>query len=288
VELGRVGIWSGGLRGHEDAGQVREAAAELEELGYSAVFLPGRQGGDELFQRIDDVLASTRHAAVVTGIINVWGDDPRDAAVRFDEVDRDHPGRFQLGLGVGHAAFVDRAEPGRYARPLSKMRHYLDDLGDRVPARRMLIAALAPRMLELARERTAGSHTYFVPVEHTRYAREVLGPDATLAVEQTVLLETDPVRAAEQAREFTAAYLRLPNYVSNLLRLGFTEEDVTGSGSERLVNEIVAWGDEEAIASRIAAHLAAGADHVCVQVLGPGSQAIALDEWRRLAPVARL
>jgi probable F420-dependent oxidoreductase len=152
----------------------------------------------------------------------------------------------------------------------------------------MLIAALAPRMLKLARERAAGSHTYFVPVEHTRYAREALGPDAILAVEQTVLLETDPVRAGEQAREFTSAYLRLPNYVNNLLRLGFTDEDVAGSGSEGLVNEIVAWGEEEAIASRIAAQLAAGADHVCIQVLGPRGQAIALEEWRRLAPVTRL
>jgi probable F420-dependent oxidoreductase len=164
------------------------------------------------------------------------------------------------------------------------MRRYLDELGGAVPASRMLLAALAPRMLELARGRTAGSHPYLVPVEHTRYAREQLGLDATLAVEQTVLLERDPATAREQARDFLATYLNFPNYVNNFLRHGFTEQDLRDGGSDRLVDGIIAWGDEDAIAARVGAHHQAGADHVCIQVIAPQAQGLPLDEWRRLAP----
>jgi probable F420-dependent oxidoreductase len=139
-------------------------------------------------------------------------------------------------------------------------------------------------VLELARQRTAGSHPYFVPVDHTRYARQALGPGPVLAVEQTVLLETDPAAARQTARAFMAAYFNFPNYVNNLLRHGFTEDDIRDGGSDRLVDAIVAWGDEQAIHDRVAAHHAAGADHVCIQVLGPSAQGMALEEWRRLAP----
>jgi probable F420-dependent oxidoreductase len=213
--------------------------------------------------------------------------EPAEVAAEFGALEQAYPGRFHLGLGVSHAPLVDRnTEPGRYGRPLSTMREYLHDLDGSVPSSRMLLAALAPRMLELARERAAGSHPYFVPVAHTRFAREVLGPDATLAVEQTVLLETDPAAARETARAFMATYLNFPNYVNTLLRHGFSEEDVSNGGSDRVVDAIVAWGDEEAIHERVAAHHEAGADHVCIQVLGPSSQGIALEEWRRLAPGA--
>jgi probable F420-dependent oxidoreductase len=285
VELGTVGIWSGGLRGHSDAGEVREAAAEVEELGYSALFVPGRAGGDDLFTRIDDILGATSSVQVATGILNLWMHEPADVVAEFGRLEQRHPGRFQLGLGISHAPLVDRStEPGRYGKPLATMRRYLDELGDGVPPSRMLLAALAPKMLELARERTAGSHPYFVPVEHTRYARSVLGPDAVLAVEQTVLLEPDPAAARETARAFMATYLNLPNYVNNLLRHGFVESDFEHGGSDRVVDAIVAWGDEDAIAGRVAAHHEAGADHVCIQVLGPRAQGMALEEWRRLAP----
>jgi probable F420-dependent oxidoreductase len=152
-----------------------------------------------------------------------------------------------------------------------------------VPKERRLLAALAPKMLELSRERALGAHPYFVPVAHTRYAREQLGPDPVLAVEQAVLLETDPVVAREHARKHMAPYLTLPNYVQNILRHGYAEEDVADGGSDRLVDEIVCWGDEEAIGARIAAHREAGADHVCLQVVGPLDQGLPLDDWRRLA-----
>jgi probable F420-dependent oxidoreductase len=284
MELGRIGIWSGGLRGHDDDGALRAAAAELEELGYSALFVPGRSGGDDLFTRIEQLLSSTTAVPVVTGILNVWMHEPAEVTEHFDAFERMHPGRFQLGLGISHAPLVDRVEPGRYSRPLTTMRRYLDELEGAVPASRILLAALAPRMLDLARERTAGSHPYFVPVEHTHAARERLGPDATLAVELTVLLERESVAAREQARAFMSTYFGFPNYVRNLLRHGFAEDDLLDGGSDRLVDAIVAWGDEDAIAERIEAHLAAGADHVCIQLIGPNAQGLPLEQWRRLAP----
>jgi probable F420-dependent oxidoreductase len=283
VELGRVGVWSGGLRRHGDAAEIRNAAAELEQLGYSALFIPGGVGGDDVFPAVERLLEATRAVPVATGIVNVWMHEPDEVAGAYAAIERDHPGRFQLGIGISHAPLVDRDEPGRYTRPLATMRRYLDSLDGRVPAERILIAALGPRMLDLAAERTAGSHPYFVPVEHTRAARERLGAGAMLAVEQAVLLETDPVTARERARKHMAIYLTLPNYVNNLLRHGFEQADVVGGGSDRVVDAIVAWGDEHAIADRIAAHHEAGADHVCIQVIGPLDQGLPLDDWRRLA-----
>ncbi len=282
MDLGKLGIWSSGLRRVEDDGQVRETAAELEELGFSALFIPGGTGGDDLLTRVAQLLSATRGVPVLTGILNVWMHEPGDVASRFAALERDHPGRFQLGLGISHAPLVDRRSAGRYQRPLQTMRRYLDDLD--VPGERVLLAALGPKMLELACIRTAGSHPYFTPVEHTRYAREALGQGAMLAVEQTVVLETDPAKARAMGREFMDPYLRLPNYVNNLLRHGFTEEDTQDGGSDRLVDAIVAWGDETAIAERVAQQHAAGADHVCIQVVGPKAPGLALQEWRRLAP----
>jgi probable F420-dependent oxidoreductase len=282
-----VGLWSGGLRRHPDDAEIRAAAAELEELGYAALFIPGGPvAAADVFPAIVRLLDSTRSIPVVTGILSIWMNDASSVASFFAETEQSHPGRLITGLGVSHAPLVDRDDPGRYTKPLTAMRAYLDELDASdppVPKERRLLAALAPKMLELSRERALGAHPYFVPVAHTRYAREQLGPDPVLAVEQAVLLETDPVVAREHARKHMAPYLTLPNYVQNILRHGYAEEDVADGGSDRLVDEIVCWGDEEAIGARIAAHREAGADHVCLQVVGPLDQGLPLDDWRRLA-----
>jgi probable F420-dependent oxidoreductase len=281
-----VGVWSGGLRRHSDAGEIAAAATELEELGYTSLFIPGGIGGDDVFAAIDNLLEATTSVPVITGILGVWQFGAAKVASIWSDVESRHPGRFHVGLGISHAPLVDRDTPGLYRKPFSKMVEYLDEL-DRgepgIPQERRLIAALGPRMLELTRERAAGAHPYFVPVEHTRFARERLGPGRLLAVEQSVLLEIDPTVAREVARQHMAVYLGLPNYVNNLLRHGFQESDVTDGGSDRLVDAIVAWGDEDAIATRIAAHREAGADHVCVQVIGPEQQGLPLADWRRIA-----
>jgi probable F420-dependent oxidoreductase len=287
--LSGVGVWSGGLRRHPDPGEIAAAAMELEELGYTALFIPGGVGGDDVFTAIDGLLAATISIPVITGILGVWQFDAAKVASVWARVESQHPGRFHVGLGVSHASLVDRDEPGLYRKPFSKMVEYLDQLDASepgIPPQRRLIAALGPRMLDLARERTAGSHPYFVPLEHTHFARERLGPGRLLAVEQAVVLETDPVVARELARGHMAVYLGLPNYVNNLLRHGFDESDLDGGGSDRLVDAIVAWGDEAAIAERIASHRAAGADHVCIQLVGPQPQGLPLSEWRRLAPAS--
>jgi probable F420-dependent oxidoreductase len=285
MDLGRVGIWSGELRRHEDTGAIAAAAAELEELGYSALWIPGSAGGDVL-GAADRLLAATRSVPVATGILNVWMHDPQEVAVEHARLQAAHDGRFLLGLGISHAPLVDAGDPGRYRRPLTKMRSYLDELdaaSPPVPVAERILAALGPRMLELARDRSAGAHPYFVPVEHTRAAREALGDGPLLAPEQAVVLETDATRARERARTHVARYLELPNYTNNLLRYGFEEDDIRGAGSDRLVDAIVAWGDEAAIAERVRAHLEAGADHVCIQVVGVEPGELPLAPWRRLA-----
>jgi len=265
---------------------VAEAAAELEELGYAALFLPGGAGGD-IIERSEVLLRAARRVPVAPGILNVWMHVAEEVAVATARLESSYPRRFELGLGISHAPAVNRDEPGRYRKPLSKMRSYLDELdaaSEPVPVGRRFLAALGPKMLELSRDRSAGAHPYFVPVEHTAYAREILGPDALLAPEQAVLLETDPSRARERARGHVERYLQLPNYTNNLLRHGLVEDDLQGVGSDRLVDAIVAWGDEAAVADRVRAHHEAGADHVCIQVVGVEPGTLPREEWRRLAP----
>ena len=285
VDLGRVGVWCGGFRLHADAGAVGDAAAELEELGYQALFVPG---GDTtvVLDASRRVLDATRAVPVATGILNVWTHSPGEVALMCAQLERDHPGRFQLGLGIGHAPAIARLGL-TYRRPVATMAEWLDGLDAAdppVPVGRRLLAALGPRMLELARDRTAGAHPYKVPVEHTRIARRALGDGPLLAPEQAVLLETDPARARELSRAHIARYLTLDNYTANLLRCGFDERDLRDGGSDRLVDALVAWGDEEQIAARVAAHLDAGADHVCIQVADVGWEDLPLEQWRRLAP----
>jgi probable F420-dependent oxidoreductase len=281
MDLTGTGIWSRELRFHEDEGAIAEAAAELEELGYSALWLPGSRGGD-IFGACEQVLDATSRIPVATGIVNVWMHDPAASAAAHARLTSAHPRRLLLGIGISHAALVEQ-----YRRPLATMRDYLDGLDAAdppVPVDERVIAALGPRMLALAAERTAGTHPYLVTPEHSRIAREAVGPDKLVAPEQTVVVESDPARARELGRAFLAGYLAMPNYTNNLRRLGFGDEDLADGGSDRLVDAVVAWGEPDAIAARVEEHRAAGADHVCIQVAGVSRGELPLAQWRALAP----
>jgi probable F420-dependent oxidoreductase len=251
------------------------------------LWVPGGAGGD-VFGDCRALLDATERVPVATGILNLWMHDAADVGTGHAELTRAYPDRFLLGLGVSHSALVDRDEPGRYRKPLDATRTYLDALdttSSPVPVAERALAALGPRMLELARDRTRGAHPYLANPDHTRFAREVLGPGPLLMPEQPVVLEPDPAAARELAREHFTIYLTLPNYVNNLKRIGFTDDDVSGGGSDRLVDGIVAWGDAAAITRRVRAHFDAGADHVCIQVVTPRAfQQLPLEEWRALAP----
>ncbi|MGI5241775.1 TIGR03620 family F420-dependent LLM class oxidoreductase [Dactylosporangium sp. CA-139066] len=268
--LGQVGVWLGALA-REQAQTQRSAVRRIEELGYGSIFEGEGVGGNDVFAQEAAWLCATSRIVTGAGIANIWARHPGTAQAAAAALGDAWPGRFVLGLGVSHAPLIDRTGL-TYERPLERMRDYLDGM-DRAsvsppprPVPRML-AALRRRMLELARDRADGAHTYFVPPEHTAQAREVLGPDRLLIPEQAICLETDPVTARGIARQHTGFYLGLPNYVNNLKRFGLTDEDLAGAGSDRLVDTIVAWGDEATVAARIRAHHAAGADHVLIQPL---------------------
>jgi probable F420-dependent oxidoreductase len=287
MELAGVGIWSTELRRHADAGAVADAAAELEQLGYTMLWLPGGDP-DTLFNRVSEVLAATSRVTVATGILNIWQHDPQVVAAERAQLYDAYGGRFLLGLGVSHAPLVDRDEPGRYKRPLSAMEAFLDSLDAAAPPvlpEDRVLAALGPKMLRLAAERSLGAHPYLVTPEHTRGARQILGPERLLAPEQGVLLETDPARARAAARSALEMYLRLPNYTNNMRRLGFGDADFEGGGSDRLVDALVAWGDAEDVEERVRQHRQVGADHVCVQVLPSGGDGLPRAAWRELAHV---
>jgi probable F420-dependent oxidoreductase len=274
-----VGVWWSGTWRAADHASV-DVAAELEDLGYTALWSSGgfQVGLSPHFERL---LAATSRLRVVSGIVSIWVNDPDEIALAVADLDLRHPGRFVLGLGASHAPIVQN-----YSRPYSYMVEYLDALDaarPSVPRERRILAALGTRMLRLAAERAAGAHPYFVPVEHTTRARDVLGPDALLAPEVTVLLEKNARAAREGAREFTTGYLSLPNYANNLRSLGFGDEDLAGRGSDRLVDAVVAWGDPDRIANHIRQHFDAGANHVCVQVLAP-HDSFPFTAYRELAP----
>lgn len=284
--LGRVGIWSGHFA--TDRETAKEAAVELERLGFGTLWLPNRPG---LFDLARDVLDVTEHIVVATGIASIWTHSAEAIASAHSTLTQAHPHRFLLGLGVSHAHLVDRGQAGRYRHPIERMEAYLDALDAApapVPARERVLAALGPRMLTLARERSAGAHPYLVTMEHTRHARELLGAGPLLAPEQAVVLEMDPVRARTIARTHLSTYLQAPNYTNNWLRLGFTPDDLANGGSDRLVDALVVWGSVDAIRERIAEHLEAGADHVCLQALTANPREWPREEWRALAAVTRL
>jgi probable F420-dependent oxidoreductase len=266
--LGRVGVWSRELRYHRDRGAARDAAAELESLGYSSLFIP--DAGGDVFGACAEMLDATRSVPVLTGILNIWMHSAEAVASGVGSLGS----RFVLGLGASHESMIGE----RYSRPLSAMRAYLDEL-DAVGVRERFLAALGPRMLELSRDRGIGAHPYLVDVAHTRAARALLGPDALLAVEQGVVLSDE----RGPARAHVAPYLGLPNYVANFRRMGFGDADFADGGSDALVDALVAWGDEETIAARVREQLDAGADHVCVQVVDAVDDAPPREAWRRLA-----
>lgn len=280
MNLGRVGVWWS-LSWQVASDPTLDVASELESLGYTAIWSSGgfRPGLSSRFGRL---LESTRQLCVASGIVSIWGATPAEVAQGVSDLEERYPGRFLLGLGASHATLIQS-----YRRPFAHMVEYLDALDAMVPTvpkERRVLAALGPKMLELAATRAAGAHPYFVPVEHTAFAREVMGTGPLLAPELTVVLERDARRARELARTFTTGYLALPNYTNNLRRLGFGDDDLAGRGSDRLVDGVVAWGDEEAVAARVREHHDAGADHVCLQVV-TGKGGFPLGEYRRLADV---
>lgn len=278
--VGRYGIWSVGLRSEDPKrqGELAEAAAELEQLGFGAVWLGGSSTADNAVP----LIAATGRLTVGTSIQSIWTHEAAASAASFAELEAAHPGRFVLGLGVSHAKLADQ-----YRRPYASMTGYLDALDAAgVPAGRRALAALGPKMLELSRDRAAGAIPYLVTPEHTAQAREILGEVPLLAPEFKVVLETDPDRARSLARGVLALYLSLPNYTNSFLRLGFAESDFADGGSDRLVDALFAWGDEDRVRERVHAFHAAGADHVALQVVSEQSpDALPREKWRRLAGI---
>ena len=255
MQLGKLGVWTSyGRIGEENAG---EAARLAEELGYGTFWL----GSSPRLSGLRPLLEGSERIAVATGIANVWAYDPAELAQEYAELERDFPGRVLVGIGIGHPEAT-----GDYSKPLTAMRAFLDVL-DRpespIPKERRILAALAPKMVDLSGERALGAAPYFVPVEHTRWARERLGTGPLLTPELAFALG-----GPEPAREYASLYLSLSNYTNNLLRHGFTEEDIANGGSDRLIDEVVPNGDVSHIASIARAHFAAGADHVVLQAVG--------------------
>ena len=287
--LGRIGVWSFALEALT-ATEEREAVVEIESLGYRAIWIPESVESREVFSHAAWILSSTGRAVVASGIANIWARDPTAMANGWRMLSDAYPGRFVLGIGVSHAGSVAR-RGGTYERPYTAMRDYLDAM-DRAPSAapepdvtpRLVLAALGPRMLGLAAERAHGVHPYFVPVEHTAFARQRLGPGPVLAVEQTVVLESDPSEARRVARGFALDYLQTENYARNLRREGWTDADVAGQGSDALIDAVVAWGDVDRVAVRVRQQLDAGADHVCVQVVAEDELDPCLPQLRELAP----
>lgn len=260
-QLGRVGLWSMEMR-FGDKAEIRDAAIELDELGFGALWIPG--GVDSgVLEDVGALLSATDRMAVATGILNIWKHEPNDVAGWFDALPADHQGRVMVGLGVSHGPLIGDA----WKKPLAVTRTFIDGLDKAgMSPDNFCLAALGPKMLELARERTSGAHPYLVTPEHTAQAREILGSGKLLAPEQGVILESDPTRARDLARQALTHYAQLPNYRNNWLRLGFSRQDVDAV-SDHLVDALFAWGGMEKIVERVKAHHDAGADHVCVQLI---------------------
>ncbi|RBQ17975.1 LLM class F420-dependent oxidoreductase [Spongiactinospora rosea] len=301
---GRIGVWTSAL-GFVPPGQARDVAAELEQLGYGTLWLSEGLVRDPF---LDAALAleSTSTLTLATGIASIWARRPQVVAGLADGLAEAYPGRFLLGLGTSHKFGVETFLGTAYGKPYTAMRTYLDDLDgvrdtvksvlpafaprEDAPRAPRVLAALGPKMLELARDRSQGAHPYLVTPEHTRTARDVLGPDRLLAVEQAVVLDPDESEARRLAAVHVNAYVGGDVYRGSLRRLGFTDDDFTGGpsggASDRLVDALVAYGDADDIRRRLDEHFAAGADHVCIQALGDDPRVIPLAQWRALAPAA--
>jgi probable F420-dependent oxidoreductase len=289
IELGQVGLWTFQLD-LQPMARAKDAVAELEALGFGAIWVP-EAVGREPFANAALLLSAGTRIAVGTGIASIHARTAQTMQAGWKTISEAFPDRFVLGLGVSHQPMVEGVHGTTYDKPYSTMVSYLDAMDGGMyfaaapssPPNRVL-AALGPKMLRLAAERGLGAHPYFVPVEHTAVAREAMGAGPLLAPEQAVVFETDAVKAREIARRHMATYLRLPNYTNNLRRLGWADDDIVGA-SDRLVDAIVAWGTLDDIATRVRAHLDAGADHVSVQVLPADPAGLPMAEWRELAAV---
>jgi probable F420-dependent oxidoreductase len=268
MHLGRIGIW----RVHR---QGTDVVPELEALGFPALWI----GGSPSLAQVRPFLERSGSMTIATGILNVWQHEPADVAAERAELERAFPGRFLLGIGIGHPEATSE-----YTKPLTKMREFFDGLDAAdppVPPDARIAAALGPKMLDLATSRSLGTHPYFTTPEHTRFARERVGPDAVVAPELAVVVEPDDEVAREAARTYAESYLDRRNYTTNLLRFGFTERDIADGGSDRLIDAVIPHGSAERIAEAVHAHLEAGADHVCLQPLGHGPAP--LDDYGALA-----
>jgi probable F420-dependent oxidoreductase len=286
--LGPVGIWSFALQRMAATEEI-EAARQFEAMGYSATWIPESVGSKDVLAHSGLLLGNTRRSVIGTGIANIHARDPMAMANGAKALGEAYPNRFVLGIGVSHAPSV-QMRGGNYANPLAQMSAYLDAMDaaqyaapvpdQPVP---LVLAALGPKMLELAAERADGAHPYFVPVEHTAFARRHLGNDACLVTEVTAVLTTDRPTGLQVARDFARHYLVLPNYANNLRRLGWSDEDIVDGGSDRLVDAVVVIGGVDAIVARVREHLDAGADQVCVQVRAEKSNDPSIGAYRELA-----
>jgi probable F420-dependent oxidoreductase len=290
--MGRVGVWSFALQ-RLAAADESAAARELEGLGLSAIWIPESLGSKDVMAHAAILLQATERVPFASGIANIYARDPMAMANGAKALGEAFPGRFVLGIGVSHAPSVE-TRGSAYGKPIETMRTYLDAMAaaqyaapEPDPPVPLVLAALGPRMLELAAERADGAHPYFVPVEHTPIARQHLGAEPFLGVEMTAVLTSDRERGLRIGRAFAKNYLALPNYANNLRRLGWSDEDVAGEGSERLVDAVIAIGDVDTIVRRIRDHLDAGADHVCVQLREEKSTDPALAAYRELAAAVR-
>jgi probable F420-dependent oxidoreductase len=276
MQLGEVGVWTSYRAiGEKNAG---EAAKLVEDLGYRAFWL----GGSPRLPAVRPLLEATERLVVATGIVNVWQYEPSELAAEREQLAREFPGRLLLGIGIGHPEAT-----GEYAAPLSKMRDFLDGLdgldgsATPVPRDERCMAALGPKMLELSARRSLGTLTYFVPVEHTRFAREYIGEHALIATELACVVDPDTDRARAKARSYANLYLGLSNYTSNLRRFGFADEDIAHGGSDRLIDAIIPHGTGDEIAAVARQHLNAGANHVCLQPVGVNG--VPREEWTALS-----
>ncbi|KAA0118360.1 MAG: F420-dependent oxidoreductase [Mycobacterium sp.] len=260
-DLGRFGVWTFGV-------PKPDQVAEIERLGYGAIWIGGSPKGD--LNYVEPLLEATENLQVATGIVNVWTADAEEVAEAYHRVEKAFPGRFLLGIGIGHPEHTEE-----YRKPYDVLVEYLDALdAQKVPTSRRVIAALGPKVLKLAAARSAGAHPYLTTPEHTGQARNLIGNTVFLAPEHKVVLTDDVQAAREVGRGSVDFYLNLSNYLNNWRRLGFTEEDIAKPGSDRLIDAVVAHGNATAIAARLREHLDAGADHVTIQVLGGWDQLI--------------
>ena len=272
VELTKFGVWVGGALPEDDYGQAAKLA---QDLGFGALWL----GGSPRLPALRPMLKATDTIVIATGIVNIWQYDPAELAAEFTTLEVAFPGRVLLGIGIGHPEATSE-----YSAPLTKTREFFDGIAASdhpVPRDRMVAAALGPRMLDLSFERTLGTHPYFTPPAHTRFARERLGPSALVAPEQAVVVDDAADAALLTARAYAERYLGLSNYTNNLKRFGYTDAAIAGGGTRTLVDEMVPQGTGERVSTAVRAHLDAGADHVCVQAVG--ARGVPTREWTEIA-----